>query len=315
MVTAVSRTISVLPAEVREQYPYVSRFLTVNGLRMHYVDEGPRGAPPVLLLHGNPSWGFLWRRTIPPLLAAGLRVVVPDMIGMGLSERPADPRALTLDNHTANLVALLDRLDLRRVTFVCHDWGGPTGIGAMLTRPARAAAVAVMSTWSWTSPAAPFHQQPAPWRMLHAPLLGPLLVGRLGAMPGRAMYLSVTDRNRFRDSGQAGFAAVAETPADRAAMWTWPRHIPIGRPDGPVDGRFAWLEDGVRRLELPATVIWGRQDDVFPADTFAATWQQMWPHAEGVHLVEGRHFLQEDSGAEIGALLADFVTRVARDAR
>jgi pimeloyl-ACP methyl ester carboxylesterase len=304
-------TISDLPERIREQYPYESQFVIVNGLRMHYVDEGPSNAPPILLLHGNPTWGFLWRRVIPPLLAAGLRVIVPDMIGMGLSERPADPRVLTLDNHTANLVALLERLDLRRVTFACHDWGGPTGLGALLTRPERASAVAVMSTWSWASPASPFHQQVAPWRMLHAPLLGPFLTGRLGAMPGRAIYLSVTDRGRFRETGQPGFAAVAETPVDRTAMWTWPRYIPIGRPGGPADTRFAWLEEGVRRLELPSTIIWGRQDDVFSRDLFAAKWHEIWPHAEGVHLVEGRHFLQEDSGEEIGDLLADFARRAA----
>ena len=107
-----ARTIEELPVEIRARYPYRSRFVTVNGRRMHYVDEGPRSAPPVLLLHGNPAWGYLWRTVIPPLLEAGFRVVVPDQIGFGLSEKPHDHGVHTLDNHAANLVALLDLLDL-----------------------------------------------------------------------------------------------------------------------------------------------------------------------------------------------------------
>jgi pimeloyl-ACP methyl ester carboxylesterase len=306
------QTIASLPREIRERYPYTSRFLTVNGRRMHYIDEGDRDAPPVLLLHGNPTWGYLWRDVLPPILSAGLRAVVPDMIGMGLSEKPHDHRALTLDNHTADVVALLERLDLRKVTVVCHDWGGPTGLGAILTRPDRAAAVAVMSTWAWASPASEFHQRVMPWRYMHAPLIGGYLLGRHGAMPGRGMYLSVVDRDRFRAEASAGFEAVLDEPDKRAATWIWPRYIPIGRDSDVTLPRFDWLEAGVARLELPASVIWGREDDVFPAEPFARRWHELWPHAEGTHYVTGRHFLQEDSGAEIGELVTDFVRRVSR---
>lgn len=303
------RTIADLPAEVASAYPYRSRFVTVNGRRMHYVDEGPPDAPPMLLLHGNPAWGYLWRDTVPPLLAAGYRVVVPDQIGFGLSEKPHDHRVHTLDNHTANVVALLDRLDLREVTFVCHDWGGPTGLGALLTRPDRAVAVAVMSTWAWASPSSEFHHRVMPWRLMHAPLVGPYLLGRHAAMPGRGMYLSVVDRDRYAQGALAAYTAVLDDPDERALTWIWPRSIPLGLPPDTTSERFAWLEAGVRELRLPATVIWGRQDDVFTPDVFAARWHEVWPHAEGTHLVTGRHFLQEDSGAEIGRLLVEFGSR------
>lgn len=310
-----SRTIADLPADVAARYPYRSRFAIVNGRRMHYVDEGPPDAPPVLLLHGNPAWGYLWRDTVVPLLAAGYRVVVPDQIGFGLSEKPHDHRIHTLDNHTANIVALLDRLDLRRVTFVCHDWGGPTGLGALLTRPERAAAVAVMSTWAWTSPSSEFHHRVLPWRLMHAPLVGPYLLGTHAAMPGRGMYLSVVDRARYAEQAMAAYTAVLDDPDERALTWIWPRSIPLGLPSDTTTERFAWLEAGVRDLRLPATVIWGREDDVFTPDVFAARWHEMWPHAEGTHLVTGRHFLQEDSGAEIGQLLVDFADRTVGTSR
>jgi pimeloyl-ACP methyl ester carboxylesterase len=305
----VPRTIADLPADVAARYPYRSRFTTVNGRRMHYVDEGPPDAPPVLLLHGNPAWGYLWRDTVVPLLAAGYRVVVPDQIGFGLSEKPHDHRVHTLDNHTANIVALLDRLDLRGVLFVCHDWGGPTGLGALLTRPERAAAVAVMSTWAWASPSSEFHHRVLPWRLMHAPLVGPYLLGTHAAMPGRGMYLSVVDRARYAEQAMGAYTAVLDDPDERALTWIWPRSIPLGLPSDTTTGRFAWLEAGVRDLRLPATVIWGREDDVFTPDVFAARWHEVWPHAEGTHLVTGKHFLQEDSGTEIGALLVDFADR------
>jgi haloalkane dehalogenase len=307
------RSIAELPLPIRSRYPYQSRFVTVNARRMHYIDEGPRDAPPVLLLHGNPSWGYLWREVIPPLLDAGLRVVVPDQIGFGLSEKPHDHLVHTLDNHAANVVALLDQLDLDGATFVVHDWGGPTGLSALAVRPQRAAAVAVMSTWAWSAPSAEFHHRVVPWRFMHAPVIGPYLLGRRAGMPGRGMYLSVMDRTRFEQDAMAAYVEVLGDPDERALTWIWPRSIPLGRPTDTTTARFAWLEAKMRALTLPATIIWGRQDDVFDAATFVTRWQGIWPHAEGPHYVTGRHFVQEDSGPEIGALLADLVTRAVQE--
>jgi len=302
-------TIESLGGDVATQYPYRSRFITVNGWRMHYIDEGSADAPPVLLLHGNPTWGFLWRDTIPPLLDAGYRVVVPDQIGFGLSERPHSPDAHTLDNHAANLVSLIDQLDLNNVLFVCHDWGGPTGLSALLTRPERAGAVAIMSTWAWAKPSAAFHNQLAPWLMLHAPVAGPFLLGRQAAMPGRGLYLSVVDRERFNERSRAIYENVLCDFDERRLTWVWPRWIPLGLESDLAAARFEWLERGVEAMTIPATLLWGREDAVFEPETFSTHWQEIWPHAEGPHMVTGNHFLQEDSGDEIGTLLADFAAR------
>lgn len=303
------RTINDLGSQVTGRFPYQSKFANVNSWRMHYIDEGPPDAPPVLLLHGNPTWGYLWRDTIPPLLAGGYRVIAPDQIGFGLSEHPHSATAHSLDNHAANLVSLIDQLDLHRVFFVCHDWGGPTGLSALLTRRERAAAISVMSTWAWREPASPFHRQVMPWRFMHAPLAGPYILGRQGAFPGRGIYLSVVDRERCRADSLTAYESVLPDPDDRRLTWQWPRSIPID-PATDIEGeRFEWLEAGVRELELPATIIWGREELVFTADLFAPRWHEIWPHAEGTHMVTGNHFLQEDSGAEIGELLVEFATR------
>src|ERR1700739_331917 len=106
---------------VLEQWPYEPRFKRVNGWRMHYIDEG--AGDPVVLLHGNPAWGFLYRKFIKPLTEAGRRVIVPDMVGFGLSEKPVREQAHTLDGHIANLTGLLRQLGVRNATVVCHDWG------------------------------------------------------------------------------------------------------------------------------------------------------------------------------------------------
>jgi pimeloyl-ACP methyl ester carboxylesterase len=106
---------------------FTARYARINGWRMHYVDEG--AGDPILLLHGNPTWGFLYRDVIPPLVDAGYRVIVPDMIGFGPSEKPAREQAHSLDGHIAKLTGLVRQRDLRRLV-ACHDWGGPTGLGS-----------------------------------------------------------------------------------------------------------------------------------------------------------------------------------------
>lgn len=304
-----TRTIADLGPHVARRYPFESQFANVNGWRMHYIDEGPRDAPPVLMLHGNPTWGYLWRDVIPPVLAAGYRVIVPDQVGFGLSEHPHAASAHSLDNHAANLVALIDQLDLDGIFFVCHDWGGPTGLSALLTRPERAVAVAVMSTWAWREPSAEFHRRIMPWLTLHAPLVGPFLSGRQAAFPGRSTYLSVVDRERIKEDALEAYVSVLPDVDDRRLTWQWPRSIPIDPATDIAGERFEWLEAGVRALRLPATVIWGREEVVFAADAFAPVWHEIWPHAEGTHLVTGNHFLQEDSGAEIGDILVEFAGR------
>lgn len=296
-----------LPVTARAQWPYRPRFAGVNGWRMHYIDEG--SGDPVLLLHGNPTWGYLWRKTIPPLLAAGHRVIVPDQIGFGLSEKPTSEHAHTLDGHAANLVALVRQLDLKRLTVVCHDWGGPTGLAMALSNQERIRALVIMSTWAWPMPPAEFHTRVFPWRTMHAPLVGPYLLGKHAALAGRGVYLSVVDREQFRREAQAVYEAVLPNPADRMLTWVWPRWIPLDASARAIE-RFAWLEQGLSRVRWPAQIIWGREDEVFYHATFAARFKALLPHADGPHLVTGRHFLQEDSGGEIGGLIASFSERV-----
>ena len=299
--------IPALPESVRALWPYHPRFAQVNGWRMHYIDEGE--GDPVVLLHGNPTWGFLYRAFIGPLVQAGHRVIVPDMVGFGLSEKPTREHAHSLDGHIANLASLLRQLDVTRITLVCHDWGGPTGLGFALSNLARMRSLVVMSTWAWPLPPAEFHTRIFPWRMMHAPVVGPYLLGRHNALAGRGVSLSVVDRVKFRAEAQIAYEAVLPDPATRLLTWTWPRWIPLDRTARAL-ARFEWLERELVRCRLPTLLVWGREDEVFDAATFAARFKTLLPHAEGPILVTGRHFLQEDSGPEIAASIVDFLARI-----
>lgn len=290
-----------------EQWPFAPRHMRVNGWRMHYVDEGT--GDPVLLLHGNPTWGFLYRHVIPPVVKSGRRVIVPDMIGFGLSEKPGREQAHSLDGHIADLTSLVRQLGLSRLTVVCHDWGGPTGLGFAMSNPERVRALVVMSTWAWPSPPAEFHTRLFPWRMMHAPVVGPYLLGRHNVLARRGVYLSVVDRDKFRQEAQAFYEAVLPDPETRLLTWAWPRWIPLDDA-ARAQARFAWLEAELAKSKLPTLIVWGREDDVFDATTFAERFKRLLPHADGPHMVRGRHFLQEDSAPEIAALIATFLDRL-----
>ncbi|HWA12092.1 MAG TPA: alpha/beta fold hydrolase [Burkholderiales bacterium] len=297
--------LSLLPPHLQAQWPYAPRYARVNGWRMHYVDEG--AGEPVVLLHGNPTWGFLYRDVIPPLLQAGYRVVVPDMIGFGLSEKPVNEHAHSLDMHAANLAGLMKHLALRNITLVCHDWGGPTGLSYAMSHLAAVRALVIMSTWAWPAPPAEFHTRLFPWRTMHAPLIGPYLLGRHAALAGRGVYLSVVDREKFRQRAQGAYEAVLPDTQSRLLTWTWPRWIPLDDRARAIE-RFRWLEQELSRCTLPALILWGREDEVFDHGTFAARFKALLPHADGPHLVTGRHFLQEDSGPQIAAHVIRFLS-------
>ena len=214
---------------------------------MNYFDKGPRDATPVLL-----AWqsilGFIWRDCIP----------TPECWFTGNCSRPNwiwfiraphSAAAHSLENHAANLVALIDKLKQKNIYYVCQDWGGPTGLGALLARDKCSSAIAVMSTWAWRNPSAKFHNQILPWRTMHAPLIGPYILGRKSAFPGRGMYLSVVDRKKFLSDTMQHYEDVIPNTDDRRLTWQWPRSIPINETTDIAGNFFQYLEEG-KRLKL-----------------------------------------------------------------
>ena len=128
-------------------FPYEPHYVEVDGLRMHYIDEGPADAAVALMLHGMPTWSYLYRSIIPPMLAAGYRCIAPDHIGFGRSDKVTDPGWYDIARHTANMSLLIESLDLRDVTMFVQDWGGPIGLAQVATMPERFSRLVIMNTW------------------------------------------------------------------------------------------------------------------------------------------------------------------------
>jgi haloalkane dehalogenase len=296
---------SGLPPEIRKHFPFESRFMRVNGHRMHYVDEG--NGDPVLLLHGNPTWSFLYRKFIPLLKAAGHRVIAPDHIGFGLSDKPAREHDLSLENHIANLAEFIRCLGLKRVTVVCQDWGGPTGLACAMLDPAAFKAVVVMNTWAWPEPTV-FHSSVFPWRMMHAPVVAPYLFQRRNILVERGLYLSVVHRARFLEEALPAYRFVMPDYDSRLLTRVFPRLIPL-RPDDRSAATMSWLEQSLRDSKIPALIVWGKEEIVFPAEC-AQRFKALLPHAKGPLWVTGSHFLQEDSPEEICGHILEFLSGI-----
>jgi cis-3-alkyl-4-acyloxetan-2-one decarboxylase len=267
-------------------FPYDARFFDARGLRLHYVDEGPREARPLLFLHGNPTWSYLWRRPIAELSAQGHRCLALDHMGFGRSDKPRRLSAYTLRRHVDNALALIDSLDLRDVTLVAHDWGGPIGIGALLERRERLGAVVLMNTWAWELPSflPPF------LREFRTEGLGEIL-----ALGGNLFVESIPGGMAKRDTDPVMMEAYRAPFPDywsRAGTLAFQRDIPLTERDRSAP-LMASIHERLAELDVPALLVWGMRDTVFQS-VFLDQWRELLPQAETVELPDAAHFLVED---------------------
>lgn len=278
-------------------WPYAPHYAEVgDGLRMHYVDEGPRDGQVVLLLHGEPSWGYLYRHMIPPLVAAGLRVVVPDLVGFGRSDKPDDQEAYSYATHVEWTRALLfDALDLSGVTLFCQDWGGLIGLRLVGEHPDRFARVVAGNTFlptgDRTPPDAFFAWQKFSQEVPEFPV-GFILNGATQ-----------------RDLSPAEMAAYdAPYPEERykAGARRFPLLVPTSPDDPAADAnRKAW--ETLSAWEKPFLCTFSDGDPITAGGD--AMFQKLVPGTAGLpHItVSGGHFLQEDAGPELAAAIIDLV--------
>jgi pimeloyl-ACP methyl ester carboxylesterase len=268
-------------------FPYEPRFVDAGEIRLHYVDEGPPDAPPLLFVHGNPTWSYLWRRPIAELSARGRRCVAFDHMGFGRSDKPPQLSAYSLECHIENAIALIDALDLSDVTLVGHDWGGPIGLGALLERRDRLRAVALMNTWAWELPSflPPF------LREFRTEGLGEIL-----ALGGNLFVESIPGGMRRRDADPLMMEAYRAPFPDywsRAGTLAFQREIPLTERDRSAP-LMASIHERLPDLSLPVLLVWGMCDPVFQP-VFLDQWRELFPEAETVELDDASHFLVEDS--------------------
>ena len=275
-----------------DTFPFAPHYHEVNGIQLHYVDAG-RGEP-VLMVHGDPTWGYLYRRFIAPL-AADHRCIVPDHMGMGKSSVPHTPYPYRLHHHIANLESLVLSLDLNEITLVLHDWGGPVGLGVAVRHAQRIKRLVLMNTWAFASwPGAPF---PRLLQVIRSPRGEKFVLHKHGylepALLGTTLY-----PERLTATVLAAYHAPFPTPDSRRALLCWSRDIPVDV----NDASFATMQQ--IELELhqfrnrPVLVLWGMHDPVLPA-TVLRRWQEVYPHAVTHAIDTASHFLQEDAPERI----------------
>lgn len=285
-------------------YPFESRFLDRNGLRYHYLDEG--SGPPVLMVHGNPTWSFYYRALVKALRGTH-RCIVPDHIGCGLSDKPDDTKyRYTLANRVHDLDALLTHLDITGdLTLVVHDWGGMIGLAAALRRPEAVRRLVILNTGAFLLPAG--KRLPLRLGLLRTPNpLATLAVCGLNAFAGAATWMAT--RKGLSSDVKAGLLAPYDNWENRRATLRFVQDIPLG-PKHPAYATAKWTDENLHRLAaLPALICWGDGDFVFDRH-FLAEFRRRFPLAEVHTFSDAGHYVLEDAADRVVPLVEDFLRR------
>lgn len=273
-------------------YPFAPHYAEVNGLRMHYVDEGAATTGTMLLLHGEPTWSFLYRNMIPVFTTAGYRVIAPDMIGFGKSDKVTDETWYTLDAHVGMLRGLIERLDLRNVTIVVQDWGGPYGLVNATDMPERFARLVILNTWLHHE-GYEYTQALRDWNARSQKVD----FTRMGAGAWAAYSTDAPDVLR------AGFQAPFDRPETQTGAFRWPWMLPFMNPKEGGADRQAKAYAALATWKKPAHVIFGETDQVFNV-AWGKKFAAHIPGATFDVIPKAGHMVQET-----GAPLAELILR------
>jgi len=273
-------------------YPFEPRYAEVGGLRMHYVDEGE--GSPVVCFHGEPSWSYLYRKMLPPLVAAGRRVICPDLVGFGRSDKPADLGWYSYDRHCEQVTGVLDTLDLSGATVVVQDWGGPIGLRWAVEHSERVDRLVIMNTGLFTGRVSKGFLK---WREF-AEKNPDLPVG---------MVLQGATTTDLAPAIVAAYEAPFPDAASKAGAATFPLLVPIDE-SAPGAAEMTAVMDALSRWEKPALVAFSDSDPVFPSPRAGQVFVDLIPGAgEQVTIEGGGHFLQEDRGEQIAAAILEWI--------
>lgn len=286
-------------------YPFEPHYVEVpdgedGSLRIHYVDENPKGSEPILLLHGEPSWSFLYRKMIPIFVEAGYRAVVPDLVGFGRSDKPADRNDYTYQRHVDWMQTWLDKVDLNGITLFGQDWGGLIGLRLVAGNPARFARVVVANTGLPTGDA-PISEAFLNWRKFsqESPKFD------IGAI------ISMGSQTTLSEEVLAAYNAPFPDDTYKEGARIFPSLVPIdpGDPAAPAN-RKAW--EVLSKFEKPFLTAFSDGDPITKGGD--AIFQERVPGTKGQPhktIKGGGHFLQEDCGAELASVIVDFMKLTA----
>ena len=286
-------------APFREEYPFEPNFLETPAGALHYLDEGVREGSPILCVHGNPTWSFYFRRIVRGFRDR-YRVIVPDHLGCGLSDKPQD-WSFRLADHIANLERLVLELDLREITLVVHDWGGAIGCGVAVRHPERFARLFVTNTAAF-----PADRIPLRIKVCRTPFLGELFVRGLNAFARAATFMALEHTERMTPEIRRGYLAPYNSWRNRIGTHRFVLDIPMS----PSHPSFATLQEvagGLERLRgTPLRIAWGERDWCF-TPAFREEWQRRFPDAEVLSVGHAGHYLLEDAHEEVLPWLEEFL--------
>ena len=273
-------------------YAFEPRYVEQDGLRMHYVAEG--AGDPVLLLHGEPTWAYLYRKMIP-MLAAAARVIAPDYFGFGRSDKPTQLEDYSYDFHFEAIRRLADELDLRETTVVVQDWGGPIGLRLAVEQPERVARLVILNTGIGAGRA------PSPeWLRFRE------FIRRVGIELVPGQLVQITCVSELDDAVVEAYNAPFPTPESKAGALAFPELVPTEL-DHPSAAKMLEVRAGLERWDKPALVLFSDSDPVFTAEAAERLAARI-PGAGPAEIVSGAgHFLQEEKGEEIAERIVRFL--------
>lgn len=279
-------------ASWRSLYPFESRYWSMPfGMRLHYIDEGPRLAPCVLAVHGNPTWSFYYRSLIDAVRPTH-RAIAIDHLGCGYSSKPQKYR-YTLSNHTDRLVDFIESLDLQRIVMVVHDWGGAIGLGAALKCVDRMAGLVVLNTGAFVPPYIPMRI--AACRL---PVVGSWAIRHGNAFALAATRMAIHRLPHLDAEVADGLLAPYDNPANRIGIDNFVRDIPLS-PLHPTYGVLQNLELNLPKLRhLPIRLVWGMKDWCFRPECLTR-FQSVWPDAHTLELRDVGHYVMEEAPEEV----------------
>jgi haloalkane dehalogenase len=293
--------ISIMKGVSKELYPFEGSFLEIGGVRMHYLDEGE--GPPVVCVHGNPTWSFYYRNLVTALRNRH-RVIVPDHIGCGFSDVPDDELYdYTLSRRIEDLETLIESLQVGPVDLVVHDWGGAIGIGWAVRHPEKLRRLVILNTGAFHLP----EDKTLPWQLwfVRNTPLGAALVRGGNAFARGATWMAVT-KKRLSKAERDAYCAPYHDWQSRLATLRFVQDIPLA-PGDPAYDTVSAIEAALPELDRhPVMICWGLKDFVFDHH-FLSAFREAFPNAEVHEFPDCGHYVLEDAAEEIIPLVKRFL--------
>ncbi len=290
-------------------WPYQPRWFNSADGRMHYVDEGPRDGRPIVMVHGNPTWGYLYRRFIEAVTQAGYRAIVLDHLGFGRSEKPNNPTLYQIPRHCDRCEALLESLNLQDATIIVQDWGGPIGLTWAARHPERVRSLMVLNTFVHRPPGkVPL---PLPLKLFRTPIIGEVMVKGLHAFVKLFLFKDgLVDPKRLGVREKEAYLAPHPTWSSRTAILVFPREIPAG-PSGRVSDFVAVVHDQLVSAfaHKPVFIAWPMKDVAFTPEILNDLWLKDFPNAEVIRIEDAGHYIQEDAHEKVIPPLLKFLEK------